>query len=210
MVQVGQIDDMAAYIYYCTGTISWHRHLDEDELFLVWRGAMTVETPAGPSLLGPWDLVVVPKGTIHRSGSGRRATVLLVQPRVFSDRQNGDRHWRTGDDLQLKRVSVSTVARSLTEASPVATVGNVGNMAATVTLCSAEEQIHAHARASEMLLVHSGKVTLSAEGEDVELVEGELAVVPRKVPHRVRSLRRATLLRFSNETAASPRPTSPT
>lgn len=204
MVEVAQIDDMAAYLYYCTGTVSWHRHLDEDELFLVWRGGMTVETSSGSALLGPWDLVVVPKGTLHRSGSGRRATVLLVQPRIFADRHNGDRHSRTEADGRLNRVSLSALARGLSPSSPVATIATVGQMTVTALWFRGERPAHAHARASEMLVVQSGVAEVQVNGDSLEMGQGELVVIPKSALHRLVSEGGAVALRFSHQGVDAP------
>ena len=63
------------------GTFPWHRHENEDELFLVWRGRMTIEFRDQPPVsLAPGELCVVPRGTEHRTLADFEAEVLIFEP----------------------------------------------------------------------------------------------------------------------------------
>ncbi len=63
------------------GTFPWHHHENEDELFLVWRGQMTIEFRDQPPVtLHAGELCVVPRGTEHRTLADAEAEVLIFEP----------------------------------------------------------------------------------------------------------------------------------
>jgi mannose-6-phosphate isomerase-like protein (cupin superfamily) len=62
------------------GEFPWHRHEQEDELFLVWRGQMTIEFRDRRVTLDAGELCVVPHGAEHRTLAENEAEVLLFEP----------------------------------------------------------------------------------------------------------------------------------
>jgi len=62
------------------GTFPWHHHEREDEMFLVWRGQMTIEFRDSRVVLQAGELCVVPHGVEHRTMAEAEAEVLLFEP----------------------------------------------------------------------------------------------------------------------------------
>ena len=63
------------------GAFPWHHHENEDELFLVWRGQMSIEFRDRSTLtLAPGELCVVPRGVEHRTLAATEAEVLIFEP----------------------------------------------------------------------------------------------------------------------------------
>lgn len=62
------------------GVFPWHRHEHAEELFLCWRGTFRVEFRDRVVELKPGQLVVVPRGVEHRTGSDDEAEVLVFEP----------------------------------------------------------------------------------------------------------------------------------
>lgn len=62
------------------GEFVWHAHADEDELFLVVRGAFRMEFRDGAVDVGEGEMIVVPRGVEHRPVAEREAWVLLFEP----------------------------------------------------------------------------------------------------------------------------------
>jgi len=91
MWDVALIDDVAISVYLCQGCIGWHRHIDYAELFWEQQGVLLLESEWGDIHLQSHELVVVPKGVTHRSGSLLSSTALFFQPRLLVTRRDGDR-----------------------------------------------------------------------------------------------------------------------
>lgn len=62
------------------GLFPWHQHENADEMFLVWRGRMTVEFRNRTVNLKEGELCVVPRATEHRTLAEQEAWVLLFEP----------------------------------------------------------------------------------------------------------------------------------
>jgi mannose-6-phosphate isomerase-like protein (cupin superfamily) len=74
-----------------SGEYPWHQHPHSDELFLVVDGLLEIELDGGGTLqLAPWQSVVIPAGTVHRTrGVGRTVNLCfedLAADTVFVDR----------------------------------------------------------------------------------------------------------------------------
>jgi mannose-6-phosphate isomerase-like protein (cupin superfamily) len=70
---ISQVNTSCLRLGVLSGDYPWHQHPNSDELFLVMEGKFEIELADGPTLkLGPWQSVVVPAGTVHRTrGLGR-------------------------------------------------------------------------------------------------------------------------------------------
>ena len=77
---VGQVNDFQVKLVKVRGEFVWHRHEDEDELFLVLRGRIRVQLRDGDVELGEGEFVVVPHGVEHRPVAAEEACVLLLAP----------------------------------------------------------------------------------------------------------------------------------
>lgn len=62
------------------GPFVWHRHEDEDELFLVLHGTLAMEFRDRTLTLREGQLVVVPRGVEHRPVAEEEVHVLLFEP----------------------------------------------------------------------------------------------------------------------------------
>jgi len=72
-----------------TGSTNWHSHDDQDEVFLVIEGRITIQMRDRNVDLGPGDLLVIPRGTEHCP----IARFLLVGPEVTSNAAGGKPGW---------------------------------------------------------------------------------------------------------------------
>jgi mannose-6-phosphate isomerase-like protein (cupin superfamily) len=62
------------------GVFPWHKHDQEDEMFLVWRGVFQVEFRDRMVTLKAGELLVVPAGTEHRTLAADEAEVVSFEP----------------------------------------------------------------------------------------------------------------------------------
>ncbi|MBK9064966.1 MAG: cupin domain-containing protein [Acidobacteria bacterium] len=62
------------------GPFTWHKHVAEDEMFLVVEGSFDLEFRDGTVHLSPGEFCVVPRGVEHRPVAEKEAHVLLFEP----------------------------------------------------------------------------------------------------------------------------------
>ena len=76
---ISQVNTSCLRLAVLSGDYPWHQHPCSDELFLVMEGKFEIELADGRKLkLGPWQSVVVPAGTVHRTrGVGRTVNLTF-------------------------------------------------------------------------------------------------------------------------------------
>ena len=96
---VGEVGEMHVKLVKLEGEFVWHKHEEEDELFLVLAGRLTMRFRDGETVLGPGEMIIVPKGVEHLPVAEREAHVLLFEPKTTLN--TGDvRNERTVETLK--------------------------------------------------------------------------------------------------------------
>jgi mannose-6-phosphate isomerase-like protein (cupin superfamily) len=85
---VAELNGQQVKVAKFKGEFRWHTHAQEDELFLVVRGAVRIELRDTTVELSEGELFVVPRGVEHRPVAEEEAEVLLFEP--ATTRQIGD------------------------------------------------------------------------------------------------------------------------
>jgi len=85
---VADLNDSHVKLAKVQGEFVWHRHAEEDELFVVVKGELTIELRDGAVTLGPGELVVIPKGVEHRPVAAHEVHLMLIEPKAI--RHTGD------------------------------------------------------------------------------------------------------------------------
>jgi mannose-6-phosphate isomerase-like protein (cupin superfamily) len=202
--ELGYVNDFAVSVFICQGAIDWHRHLDQDELFLVQRGAITLETEWGHTRLRPDEMAVASKGVAHRSSSFLWSTVLLFRPRVMSHRKNGDRRTRGGTEGKaLHKVSTAKAARQLAEPFKPVDLVTVEDCIVRLSLIRGTLPWRRHELYDKLFLVFEGTMTLGTEWGAVSLKAGEMVIVPKGVLYRPAASERAIVLLFEKKALVS-------
>jgi quercetin dioxygenase-like cupin family protein len=75
------------------GEVNWHKHDDQDELFILYKGHLTVRLRSENVKLGPGDLFVVPRGVEHAPRADEDAEFLVVGLDVTSTDEGGKPAW---------------------------------------------------------------------------------------------------------------------
>jgi homogentisate 1,2-dioxygenase len=195
MVDLAQIDDLVLSVFLCQGRLPFHRHMDQDELFLPYSGTIHLETDWGSLSLRPGDATVVPKGVGHRSSSLQRSLVLLLQPRLMITRRNGHRRLFAFRGKQaLQRVSVPAAGRQLDSNFEALAVLDVDTFALTLTVCQGIGPWWQADRQSSLVLCYQGEVTIESQANRLSLRDGELTVVPKGSSYRLSSSNRSLVL----------------
>ena len=76
---VAEVDDAYVKVAKVHGSLAWHSHDDEDELFLVLAGHLRIEMEGTSVELGEGELYVVPKGVRHNPVAENECHVLLIE-----------------------------------------------------------------------------------------------------------------------------------
>lgn len=197
MVGVAHFLDFAAYLCVSQGAIAWHKHPDQDELFLVWRGEMAVESEWGNLVLHSGEMAVVPKGVFHRSASVVRSIVMIVERALHAERQNGQRRLlaQSGGG-SLPQVNLAEVSARLQEPGLPAELLRMDGCRVRLHLFQGEGAWREPSSA-QLLLVHQGRLRLEGEGQATTLEEGELVAVPRGLRHRAQAVERAVVVTWA-------------
>lgn len=195
MLDLAEIDDLVLSIFLCQGTLPFHHHIDQDELFLVHTGTISLESDWGPVILRPGDLAVVPKGLRHRSSALLRSLVLLLQPRLVVNRRNGHRRlFALKDAGRLEKVNVPAVGRQISAPFRPVAVAHVDTFALNLLLCQGTSSWQRADRQSSLILCYDGQVSVDSELGQVSLQGGELVTVPKATAFRLTSTDGALVL----------------
>ncbi len=62
------------------GPFVWHQHDEEDELFMVIRGQLTMELRDGNVELEEGEMLVVPRGVEHRPVAKKEVWLMMFEP----------------------------------------------------------------------------------------------------------------------------------
>jgi len=74
------VNDAVVRLGVIEGDFHWHRHDDQDELFLVLEGRLVIDVEGGDSVtLGPHQAYTVPRGVMHCTHAPERTAILMVE-----------------------------------------------------------------------------------------------------------------------------------
>src|SRR5688500_13157047 len=77
---VGELNGQQVKLVKFEGDFVWHKHEDEDELYVVVKGSFTMELRDKNIVLNEGECLVVPKGVEHRPVAETEAWVMLFEP----------------------------------------------------------------------------------------------------------------------------------
>lgn len=206
MVDLAQIDDLSLSLFLCQGNMPMHRHLDQDELFLVHSGTISLDSEWGTVMLRAGELTVVPKSLGHRSSSLLRSLVLLIHPRLMVDRRNGHRRlFMPADENQhLEKINISAMGRQLMVPFQPVVLTHLDTFAVHLRLCEGAGGWEQLDRQATLILCCDGRLSVEVAASQVPAGQraagrlsvgpNELVVVPASVAHRLSSVGRAVVL----------------
>jgi mannose-6-phosphate isomerase-like protein (cupin superfamily) len=85
---IGEANGQYVKIAKIRGEFVWHSHEAEDELFLVFKGVMTIEMRDRTIQLGEGEMFIVPKGVEHRTLAEDETYIMMIEPK--STAHSGD------------------------------------------------------------------------------------------------------------------------
>ena len=76
---VAELDDAFVKVAKVHGSLTWHSHDNEDELFYILKGSLRIEMEGRTVLLRQGDVFVVPKGVRHNPVAERECHIMLIE-----------------------------------------------------------------------------------------------------------------------------------
>lgn len=94
-----ELNDSYVKLAKFKGEFVWHSHENEDELFLVVKGHLTIKLRDQDIKLREGEFVVIPKGVEHLPVAEEEAHALMLEPKSTLNTGNVENE-RTVRDLQ--------------------------------------------------------------------------------------------------------------
>ena len=81
-IDVAKVNDQVVRMALFRGEYHWHTHTNEDELFYVIKGRLTIQlkSPYSNITLDEGQIVVIPKGVEHCPTSEEDTYILMFEP----------------------------------------------------------------------------------------------------------------------------------
>jgi mannose-6-phosphate isomerase-like protein (cupin superfamily) len=76
---IAEVDDAYIKVAKIHGSLAWHCHENEDELFLVLKGHLRIEMEGGSVELDEGEMFVVPKGVRHNPVAEHECHIMLIE-----------------------------------------------------------------------------------------------------------------------------------
>ena len=76
---VAEVDDAYIKVAKVHGSLAWHSHDNEDELFLILKGHLRIEMENGSVELGEGEMYLVPKGVRHNPVADVECHLMLIE-----------------------------------------------------------------------------------------------------------------------------------
>src|SRR6476661_4390875 len=77
---VGELNGQHVKLAKLSGEFIWHAHENEDELFLVIKGSLTMELREETLIINEGEFVIIPRGVEHKPVAQEEVHVLLFEP----------------------------------------------------------------------------------------------------------------------------------
>lgn len=76
---VAELDDSFVKVAKVHGSLTWHSHESEDELFYILKGSLTIEMEDKTVVLREGEAFVVPKGVRHNPIAEHECHIMLIE-----------------------------------------------------------------------------------------------------------------------------------
>lgn len=83
-IELARVNDQVVRMALFEGEYHWHVHENEDELFFIYKGEITIQLKDQPDLiLKAGEIGIIPKGVEHCPKSTRKSYVLMFEPNAL-------------------------------------------------------------------------------------------------------------------------------
>lgn len=93
----GELNDSYIKLAKVEGEFVWHQHENEDELFLVIKGTLTIKLRKHDLTIHEGEFVIIPKGVEHMPVAGEEVWIMMLEPKTTTNTGNVENE-RTVED----------------------------------------------------------------------------------------------------------------
>ena len=83
---VGELNDSFVKLAKLQGDFMWHHHDNEDELFLVVKGALRMKVRENGAereiVIHPGEFIIIPRGVEHLPSADEETHIMLLEPKT--------------------------------------------------------------------------------------------------------------------------------
>lgn len=77
---VGELNKQHVKIAKIKGEFIWHKHDDEDEMFLVLKGTLKIAFRDKTETINENEIIIIPRGTEHKPIAEKEVSIMLFEP----------------------------------------------------------------------------------------------------------------------------------
>jgi mannose-6-phosphate isomerase-like protein (cupin superfamily) len=78
---VGELNDTEIKLAKVQGEFVWHQHENEDEMFLVVKGRLTIKLRDGEVVINAGEFAIIPRGVEHMPVAEEEVQLMLIEPK---------------------------------------------------------------------------------------------------------------------------------
>jgi mannose-6-phosphate isomerase-like protein (cupin superfamily) len=78
---VGELNEQYVKLAKLKGEFVWHQHENEDELFMVIKGSLTIKLREKDICLSEGEIFIIPRGVEHMPIAKKEVHVLMFEPK---------------------------------------------------------------------------------------------------------------------------------
>jgi len=84
----GELNDSYVKLAKVQGEFVWHLHENEDELFFVIKGTLTIKLREEDLTISEGEFVIIPKGVEHMPVAQEEVWIMMLEPKTTSNTGN--------------------------------------------------------------------------------------------------------------------------
>ena len=87
---IGEMNDSYVKIAKLQGEFVWHLHENEDEMFLIIQGSLTIRLRDRDLLVNAGEFVIIPRGVEHMPVAAEEVQLMILEPKTTINTGNMD------------------------------------------------------------------------------------------------------------------------
>lgn len=87
---IGELNENFIKLVKFKGEFVWHSHQDEDELFIVIKGKLTIRFRDCDLIANPGEIILIPKGVEHCPCVEEEVWAMVIEPKTVVNTSDVD------------------------------------------------------------------------------------------------------------------------